>query len=253
MKILVTAGNTLTPIDKVRCITNIFSGRTGAHIAIRGFDRGHSVTLLTSHAEVLETMPGNRSRQSPPWHTISYKTFDDLENQLGQEVRSGGFDAIIHAAAVSDFRVAGVFTAAEGAHFNSLKRAWEGGSGQSHLQDAASGKIKSGQAELWLRLIPTPKLVDKIRSEWGFTGLLVKFKLEVGVSEAQLLDIAEQSRLQSNADIMVANTLDGMHHWAFLGAKDRPYQKVSRADLADRLIDELERLAQSGQGGGRNT
>ena len=32
MKILVTAGNTQTPIDQVRCITNVFSGRTGARL-----------------------------------------------------------------------------------------------------------------------------------------------------------------------------------------------------------------------------
>ena len=32
MKILVTAGNTQVPIDRVRCITNIFSGRTGTRI-----------------------------------------------------------------------------------------------------------------------------------------------------------------------------------------------------------------------------
>ncbi|MFO0803298.1 MAG: phosphopantothenoylcysteine decarboxylase [Gemmataceae bacterium] len=29
MKVLVTAGNTQSPLDRVRCITNIFSGRTG--------------------------------------------------------------------------------------------------------------------------------------------------------------------------------------------------------------------------------
>ena len=30
MKWLVTAGNTVTFVDQVRCITNVFSGRTGA-------------------------------------------------------------------------------------------------------------------------------------------------------------------------------------------------------------------------------
>ena len=29
MNLLVTAGNTLVPVDRVRCITNIFTGRTG--------------------------------------------------------------------------------------------------------------------------------------------------------------------------------------------------------------------------------
>src|SRR5438034_5962598 len=46
MRILVTAGNTLVPIDRVRCITNIFTGRTGARIALHAQERGHDVTLL---------------------------------------------------------------------------------------------------------------------------------------------------------------------------------------------------------------
>ena len=57
MKILVTAGNTQTVIDRVRCITNVFSGRTGAQIAAEAFERGHAVTLVTSHPEVLTTVP----------------------------------------------------------------------------------------------------------------------------------------------------------------------------------------------------
>ena len=47
MNILVTAGNTQTQIDRVRCITNIFSGRTGARVAAEADSRGHTVTLLT--------------------------------------------------------------------------------------------------------------------------------------------------------------------------------------------------------------
>ena len=60
MNILVTAGNTQTPLDRVRCITNIFSGRTGARIAAEAAARGHRVTLLTSHPEVLEGEPSSR-------------------------------------------------------------------------------------------------------------------------------------------------------------------------------------------------
>ena len=51
MKLLVTAGNTLVPIDSVRGITNVFTGRTGAGIALHAYRRGHHVTLLTSHPE----------------------------------------------------------------------------------------------------------------------------------------------------------------------------------------------------------
>ena len=43
MRILVTAGNTQAPIDRVRCLTNIFSGRTGTRIALEARQHGHTV------------------------------------------------------------------------------------------------------------------------------------------------------------------------------------------------------------------
>ena len=82
------------------------------------------------------------------------------------------------------------------------------------LVDRWAGKVKSNEPELWLRLVQTPKLIDQIREPWGFRGVLVKFKLEVGLNEDQLLEIAEASRRQSNADLMVANTQEGMGEWA---------------------------------------
>ena len=53
MNVLVTAGNTLAPIDRVRGLTNVFTGRTGAGIALAAHERGHAVTLLTSHPEAV--------------------------------------------------------------------------------------------------------------------------------------------------------------------------------------------------------
>lgn len=225
MKILVTAGNTQTPVDRVRCITNIFSGRTGAQVAATAFDRGHAVTLLTSHPEVLDGLPATRGRTAPDWAVRSYRTFEALERLMAVEITSGRYDAVIHAAAVSDFHVAGVFAHRDG-----------------QFEDASAGKVKSSHPELWLKLVPAPKLVDKVRGAWEFRGKLVKFKLEVGVSEAELLDIAERSRVHSGADLMAANTLDGMHEWAFVGAGPKGYTKVTRAELADRLLDSLAAL-----------
>jgi hypothetical protein len=90
--------------------------------------------------------------------------------------------------------------------------------------------------------VRAPKLIDSVRRDWGFRGVLVKFKLEVGVTDGELLDVAERSRRQSDADLMVANTLDGAAEWAFLGPLARGYQRVTRGELADRLIDAVEAL-----------
>lgn len=69
----------------------------------------------------------------------------------------------------------------------------------------------------------------------------MKFKLEVGVTETDLLAIAEESRRQSRADLMVANTLEGMHAWAFIGDAVK-YDKIARADLSARLVESVEAL-----------
>lgn len=221
MNFLITAGNTQTPIDRVRCITNIFSGRTGATIAVAAHNRGHAVTLYTSHPEVIEAMPVNRARPANDWRVEKYRTFEDLESLLASSVPSGGFDAIVHAAAVNDYHVVGTF-ARIGEEF----------------VDVSAGKVKGHHADLWLRLRPAPKLIDKYRSDWNFAGKLVKFKLEVGATDEELLAIAEKSRLHSSADLMVANTLEGMHEWAYVGAGDS-YRKVARAELAACVIDAI--------------
>lgn len=237
MKILVTAGNTQTAIDRVRCITNVFSGRTGAQMAAEAFERGHAVTLLTSHPEVLGEVPAVRARQAPDWRLRPYRTFEELETLMGASIRDGGFDAVIHAAAVSDYRVTGIYAPVGGTHFDLGDMAWDADAGRPCLVEATAGKVKSHHKELWLRLQPAPKLVDKVRSAWGFRGVLVKFKLEVGVTDAELLDIAERSRKQSGADLMAANTLEGMHGWAYLGAGDGGYRRVPRHELAGALIN----------------
>lgn len=242
MKLLVTAGNTQAQLDRVRCITNIFSGRTGARIAATGFDRGHSVVFLTSHPEVLDTIPAVRARAAPDWRVCPYRTFDDLAALMAEEIGRGDFDALIHAAAVSDYRPAGVFAPAPGTSFDSQALAWDGAGGCPRLADAMQDKVKSTHPELWLRLVPTPKLVDKIRSDWGFGGVLVKFKLEVGLSESDLLAAAEPARVHSQADLMVSNTLEGMSEWALLGGASG-YRKVAREDLADCLLHAMEELA----------
>ncbi len=238
MKLFVTAGNTQTPIDRVRCITNIFTGRTGAAIALHAQERGHTVTLLTSHPEAVSATPAER------WTLNRYRTFDDLHERMSDLVPAGGFDAIVHCAAVSDYLTAGVYAPALGTKFSPCADggSWQEQNGTPTLLDRAAGKVKSDEPEVWLRLTRTPKLVDLIRGAWGFRGLLVKFKLEVGVADARLLEIAERSRMHSVADLMVANTLEDASVCAFLGPVNGQYERVSRRGLAPRLVEELERL-----------
>jgi len=241
MNFFVTAGNTQSMIDRVRCVTNIFSGRTGASVARTAWGRGHTVTLATSHPDVLNEFGINPKAPGERFTVLPYGTFDDLATVMQNQFRSQRFDAVCHSAAVSDYLPAGTFIPDPGTFFNARTNQWEAQSGPARLTvQEVSGKIKSSEPELWLRLVRAPKLVDRVRQPWGFTGILVKFKLEVGISEETLVEVAEASRQQSSADFMVANTLDGASHWAYIGPIADRYERVTRRELPDRLILAIE-------------
>jgi phosphopantothenate---cysteine ligase (CTP) len=239
MNILVTAGNTQAPIDRVRCITNIFTGRTGTRIALAAQARGHHATLLTSHPEVVSAL--NRAPPANRWSVFAYRTFHELRDLMAEKLRHGGFDALIHSAAISDYLADGIYSPAPNTHFHTQTHRWETGGGWPEMVDRSAAKVKSDEPELWLRLVRAPKLVDSVRTDWGFRGVLVKFKLQVGIADADLLRIAEASRGQSNADLMVGNTLEGSATYAFLGPVEGEYERVSRRLLAERLLTEVER------------
>jgi phosphopantothenoylcysteine synthetase/decarboxylase len=245
MNFFITAGNTQTMIDRVRCVTNVFSGRTGAgrtgaSIARTAWGRGHAVTLATSQPEVLPEFGFNLHNPGDRFTLVPYRTFDDLAALMQNQLRASAFDVVCHSAAVSDYLPAGTFTPDAGTFFNARTGQWESRSGPPSLTEQKAGKIKSTEPELWLRLVRAPKLVDRIRQPWGFAGVLVKFKLEVGISEQQLVEVAEASRQQSGADLMVANTLDGAEHWAYVGPVGDRYERVPRRELPDRLVLTVE-------------
>ncbi|MCC2671182.1 MAG: hypothetical protein K0Q72_3653 [Armatimonadetes bacterium] len=170
-RVLVTAGPTRVPIDAVRHISNVSSGRTGLEIARAAAQAGAEVTLLLGPGRATAASAGRLQ-------VIDFVTFDDLHFAVREQVGSRSYDALIHTAAVSDYR-----PVAE-----------------------EPGKIPSNAEELVIRLRRTPKIVDEVRALDPHITL-VKFKLEVGRTEAELLEIARTSRDRSDADFIVANDL----------------------------------------------
>lgn len=221
MKVLITAGSTIVPIDKVRVISNIFKGKTGTLIAQYFAERGAMVTLLTSNPELMKDYDG------PKIKVATYKNFNDLFSEMELYVPSGGFDAIIHSAAVSDYECSGAYVM--------QKRKLE--------KLNSKTKISSRHKELFLKFTPTPKIVDYIKKQWNFKGVLVKFKLEVGLSYEALIDIATKSMNDSNADLIVANCLEWSSKRAYLiGGKNFGPKQVKRCNLPKELYKNVEVL-----------
>ncbi len=187
--------------------------------------------MLTSHPEVVSALNGS----APPdrWSVFAYRTFHELRDLMADKTHARSFRcSLIHSAAISDYLADGIYSPAPTTHFHTQTGRWETGGGWPEMVDRSAGKVKSDEPELWLRLVRAPKLVDSVRTDWGFRGVLVKFKLQVGMADDELLRIAEASRQQSNADLMVANTLEGAATYAFLGPVGGEYeQRLAAATL----------------------
>ena len=215
---VVTAGTTYEAIDDVRQWSNVFTGKTGLDIALALLDLG-DVTLLTSnqaHAEAYDGFYGKKGMLG----IETFRTHAELREILEERVAAGGggkVAGVLMTAAVSDYRPAGVYRVVKremrNAECGMRKEGEENrglGSGQEIwvVEDVQAAKVKSTHGTIAVVGEATEKLVDLFRGAWGFRGLLVKFKLEVGLAEAELVAVAEASRKASGADYMVANTLE---------------------------------------------
>jgi len=210
-RVLVTAGSTRTEIDQVRVISNIFKGTTGTRIAQFFCHQQMDVTLLTSNPELIEY--GCKLKH------YKFKTFSDLKRLMENQITQNIFDIIVHSAAVSDYECVGVMAKDD----------------QDALVEINSeNKVSSQFSELFLKLKPTDKLVDLIRTPWGFKGTLVKFKLQVGMTNEELIKVAQKSRQHSQADMIVANCLEWARKYAYIISENQ-WSKVSRNDLAKEL------------------
>ncbi len=204
-KILITAGPTQAPIDKVRVITNIATGGTGILLAQRLADLSARVTLLLGTAEPCCLNKNIR--------VIRFNFFDELKDRISRELRAKKYDAVIHSAAVSDYLPKKIFY----------------------------GKVKSGLKNWKVVLKPAPKLIDLIRKiDPGI--FLVGFKFEPAANKARLIKSARALMLRCGLDLTVANALSGGKYRAYIlsGSKISPVL-TSRAQLAARLVSQLRK------------
>ncbi len=198
MKILITAGATWVKVDQVRIITNRFTGKTGLYLAKELKAKGHSVTLLIN--------PHCTGRVKG-LNCFYYHYFDQFKRRVSSLLKKKHYDAIIHMAAVSDYK----------------------------LSRPRTGKISSGKKELTLKLIPAEKIVKTIR-KLAKKSILIQFKLEA--SRKGLRNKAYRSLKSNKSDFVVANALPdlGLRYKAFLiDSKGKARALQSKKALADSL------------------
>ncbi len=185
LKFVVTAGGTSEPIDAVRVITNRSSGKMGVAIANAAARRGASVALIATSSvsgEILANfkMLGPRSGQNLQIDVV--ESVDEMLATTRSAVAQS--DALIMAAAVSDFRP-----------------------GEPAGEPNAT-KLKRGDEVLNLTLYPTPDIIGTISEERGSAAnpYLVAFAAEVGPDG---IARAREKLTRKNVDMIVYNDVSG--------------------------------------------
>lgn len=176
MNIIVTCGPSYEPIDEVRRITNFSTGRLGIALANAFAAAGHEVSCLKGEQATDPT------RLKAEVQGSQFSTNDDLAAKL-QELQGMKIDAVFHAAALADFRVASV----------------ENSKGEV----LRSKKFPTRGEELVLRLAPTTKVLPLLR-DWFPEALIVGWKYEMEGTREEVLErvFGQVKEARTNACIL---------------------------------------------------
>lgn len=180
MKCVVTAGPTFEPLDQVRRLTNFSTGRLGTELGNFLADRGHEVTLLIGQQA---TYPGARRVHQVQTFTTTADLAGRLETLAATPVR-----ALFHAAAVGDFSFGKVYIR----------------SPQGELVEVRAGKLTTRQGTLLAELVPTPKILSRLRG-WFHAARLVGWKYEVEGARNNVVQLALNQIAESRTDACVVN------------------------------------------------
>ena len=204
LRVLITAGGTREPIDRVRVVSNRSSGKMGRAIAREAWRRGAEVTVVAANVEPIE--PG------VSW--VPVETYAELEERTMR--LAGEADALVMAAAVSDFTPAEVH----------------------------EGKIRrGGRKELELRLVATGDILGAVRE--GNPGL---FMVGFAATHGDPVPDAREKLARKGVDLVVGNdvSLAGTgfgsdDNEVYIVGRDGEQfvPRASKREVAGRILDAL--------------
>jgi phosphopantothenoylcysteine decarboxylase / phosphopantothenate---cysteine ligase len=211
--ILVTAGPTRENVDPVRYLTNRSSGKMGYAVAEAAAGRGAHVILVS----------GPTSLEAPAGvERIDVRTAEEMHRAVLDKVASCSI--AIFAAAVSDYRPA----------------------------EPNGQKIKRNTESFTLSLEPTPDILASVARNKG-DRFLVGFAAETD----HVAENARKKLASKNADLIVANDVTaegaGFDHDTNIvtlfarDGRDLVLPRMSKSEVAQRILDEVVRLRSSSQ------
>ena len=225
MKILVTSGGTSEAIDRVRSITNHSTGRLGKIITETLLAAGHEVCLITT----------KRALKPEAHPNLSIREIDNTNDLLVEMLELvKDYQVLIHSMAVSDYTPVYMTGLDEVQASSNLE---EFLSKQNH-----QAKISSTDEVQVLFLKKTPKVISLVK-EWNPAIHLIGFKLLVDVTENYLIEIARQSLVKNQADLIIANDLTQIsanQHQAIFVEKEELQTVQTKEEIANLLLEKIQ-------------
>lgn len=188
MRIVITCGPAIAPIDEVRRITNFSTGELGVLLANAFSAAGHEVICWKGEAATspLALAAG-----------VDARTFSANGDLAGQLAGLDGVDVIFHAAALCDYEVAGVYD------------------GDGNLQYAA--KIPSRAGDLVIRLKSAQKILPTLRETFPHARI-AGWKYELNGTRDDVLAAGRRQLAEARSDLCVVN---GAAYGSGFGVLDR--------------------------------
>jgi phosphopantothenoylcysteine decarboxylase/phosphopantothenate--cysteine ligase len=208
LRIIITAGPTIEPIDPVRFISNRSTGTMGYELAKEARRKKHDVTLIMGRSAVL-----------PPRGVkfLRAEKAADMQRALYKYLKKA--DCVIMAAAVSDFRPA-----------------------------SFSGRKIKSRSGLNLRLVKNPDILGSIPEKTRMDKVLVGFAMETERLLQNALRKLKEKRLDlivANKISRFRTPFGKSLTTVYLLDGDSPPQKLKnlpKSAIARAILDRVERL-----------
>ena len=241
MNVVVTGGGTIAPIDDVRFIANVSSGRFSAAISEACLRRGAAVWHVHAPTALLPFHHSARLDLDAPDPTAEHARIAALERDY-QAVR-----ARLHLVPLQYGSVAEYFSALHQVfHQRPIHVAFLAMAVSDFEPIPILGKIESNTEELTIRCRRTPKVIRSVR-DWAPDVFLVGFKLLSGTAQDDLIRAAEIACATNRADLTIANdlsTLRAGRHTVHLVRPGLPVETFGPGDgLAAEVVDRVLELA----------
>ena len=233
--ILITAGGTLEPIDRVRSITNTGTGKLGSLIADAFSEYEDTDRIFYVHA-ANACLPKTEKAVLCP-----IRSTDDLEKTVKELCSKEHIDIVIHSMAVSDYRVRSVVEASALANTDLNEEELLKLFDREDLNKKYN-KLPSKLNSPVILLEPTPKIIPLFRSLLP-EAVIVGFKLLDNVSHEELINTALNLLRKNGCSYVLANDYStveaGKHTGYLIDSSGNENEFIGKQAIAEGLVSVL--------------